>query len=96
MPDHDSTERLTHPSWCTGSDYGGGHESAVVHIETVWSAPGRGLDINLVDIGRRGGALDPVVRLHFGGAPRAELLTLTESRRLATTLVELAALADAG
>jgi hypothetical protein len=40
MPDHDSTERLTHPSWCAGSDYGGGHESAVVHIETVWSAPG--------------------------------------------------------
>ena len=59
-----------HPSWCTGSDYWGGHESVVVHIETVWSAPGRGLDVNLVDIGSRGGALDPVVRLHVGGAPR--------------------------
>jgi hypothetical protein len=72
----------TNPRWCTSRRSG--------------PRPGRGLDINLVDIGSRGDALDPVIRLHFGGAPRAELLALTEARRLSTTLVELAARADAG
>jgi hypothetical protein len=51
--------------------------------------------VDLVDVGGAE-AVDPAVRVHWGGSPRAELLTLTEARELAQILVGLAYRAEAG
>jgi hypothetical protein len=61
-----------------------------------WSAPGRGADLALIDVGPRATDVVPVVRLLFEGRPPAGLLTPTEARQLAAILVDLAAQADAG
>jgi hypothetical protein len=65
------------------------------HLTLRWSAPGRGVDLAVVDVGSRDDVV-AVIRLAFDGRPRAELLDPTEGRALATILVELAAQADAG
>ena len=87
----------THPSWCALAHRGRDHTSTSRHLTLQWSAPGRGVDVALIDVGSRGAPdVVPVVRLLFEGRPPAVLLSPTEARALATTLVELAAQADAG
>jgi hypothetical protein len=88
-------EEAAHPSWCERGHSGHAHTGRTVHVVTKWSAPGRGVDIDIVDIGSRDAA-DPVIRVLFLGHTRGELLALTEARTLATTLVDLAGQADAG
>ena len=85
----------THPSWCALAHRGRDHTSTSRHLTLQWSAPGRGVDVALIDVGSRGAPdVVPVVRLLFEGRPPAVLLAPTEARALATTLVELAAQAD--
>lgn len=84
-----------HPSWCTRTHAGDAHSGVTTHLETRWSAPGRGVEVDLVDIGAEG-EVDPVVRVLFDGHSRAELFTLPEARQLAQLLTRLAARADAG
>jgi hypothetical protein len=87
----------THPSWCALAHHGRDHTGPSRHLTLQWSAPGRGADVALVDVGSRAAPdVVPVVRLPFEGRPPAVLLAPTEARASATTLVELAAQADAG
>ena len=87
----------THPSWCALAHHGRDHTGPSRHLTLQWSAPGRGADVALIDVGSRAAPdVVPVVRLVFDGRPPAVLLAPTEARALATTLVELAAQADAG
>jgi hypothetical protein len=87
----------THPSWCALAHRGRDHTSTSRHLTLQWSAPGRGVDVSIIDVGPRAAPdVVPVVRLLFEGRPPAVLLAPTEARALATTLVELAAQADEG
>jgi hypothetical protein len=87
----------THPSWCALAHRGRDHTSTSRHLTLQWSAPGRGVDVAIIDVGSRAAPdVVPVVRLLFEGRPPAVLLAPTEARALATTLVELAAQADEG
>ena len=87
----------THPSWCALAHRGRDHTSTSRHLTLQWSAPGRGVDVSIIDVGSRAAPdVVPVVRLLFEGRPPAVLLAPTEARALATTLVELAAQADEG
>ena len=87
----------THPSWCALAHHGRDHTGPSRHLTLQWSAPGRGADVALIDVGSRAAPdVVQVVRLVFDGRPPAVLLAPTEARTLATTLVELAAQADAG
>jgi hypothetical protein len=87
----------THPSWCAASHHGRDHTGPSTHLTLTWSAPGRGADLALIDVGSRAAPeVVPVLRLLFEGRPPAVLLSATEARTLATILVELAGLADAG
>jgi hypothetical protein len=87
----------THPSWCAAAHRGRDHTSTSRHLTLHWSAPGRGVDVALIDVGSRAAPdVVPVLRILFEGRPPAVLLAPTEARALATTLVELAAQADAG
>jgi len=87
----------THPSWCALAHRGRDHTSTSTHLTMRWAAPGRGVDVSVIDVGSRAAPdVVPVVRLLFDGRPPAVLLAPTEARTLATTLVELAAQADAG
>ena len=80
-----------HPSWCALAHRGRDH------MTLQWSAPGRGVDVALIDVGSRAAPdVVTVVRILFEGRPPAVLLAPTEGRALATILVELAAQADAG
>jgi hypothetical protein len=83
------------PSWWTRTHAGDAHSGVTTHLETRWSAPGRGVEVDLVAIGADG-EVDPVVRVLFDGHSRAELVTLPEARQLAQVLTTLAARADAG
>ena len=86
-----------HPSWCASAHRGRVHTSTSTHLTLQWSAPGRGVDVALIDVGSRAAPdVVAVLRLLFEGRPPAVLLAPTEARRLSTTLVELAAQADAG
>jgi hypothetical protein len=69
-----------HPSWCARTHGDDAHAGVKTHLETRWSAPGRGVEADVVDLGS-GGELDPVIRILFDGHSRAELFTLTEARR---------------
>jgi hypothetical protein len=84
-----------HPSWCTRTHGGDAHAGVKTHLENQWSAPGRGVEVDLVDIGGRG-EVDPVIRILFDGERLAQLLTPTEARQLALVLTSLAARADDG
>ena len=87
----------THPSWCAANHHGRDHTGPSRHLTLQWAAPGRGVDVALIDVGSRAAPdVATVVRLLFEGRPPAVLLAPTEARALATTLVELAAQADAG
>ena len=86
-----------HPSWCALAHRGRDHTSTSTHLTLQWSAPGRGVDVALIDVGSRAAPdVVTVVRILFEGRPPAVLLAPTEGRALATILVELAAQADAG
>ena len=87
----------THPSWCALAHRGRDHTSTSTHLTLEWSAPGRGVDVSIIDVGSRAAPdVVPVLRVLFEGRLPAVLLAPTEARALATTLVELAAQADAG
>ena len=87
----------THPSWCALAHRGRDHTSTSRHLTLQWSAPGRGVDVSIIDVGSRAAPdVLPVVRLLFEGRPPAGLLTPTEARQLAAILVDHAAQADAG
>ena len=87
----------THPSWCAAAHHGRDHTGPSLHLTLQWSAPGRGADVALIDVGSRAAPdVVPVVRLLFESRPPAVLLTPTEARQVAAILVDLAAQADAG
>ena len=86
-----------HQSWCALAHRGRDHTSTSTHLTLQWSAPGRGVDVALIDVGSHAAPdVVTVVGILFEGRPPAVLLAPTEARTLATTLVELAAQADAG
>jgi hypothetical protein len=84
-----------HPSWCTRTHGGDAHAGVKTHLENQWSAPGRGVEVDLVDIGHEGEVV-PVIRVLFVGERLAQLFTLTEARQLAQVLTSLATRADDG
>jgi hypothetical protein len=71
----------THPSWCALAHHGRDHTSTSRHLTLQWSAPGRGVDVAIIDVGSRAAPdVVPVVRVLVEGRPPAVLLAPTEAK----------------